>query len=193
MNSDQPSSALNPPAVTPDELTVAFKALAEDFSSTPKMTEQMFIEHILPMLSVPAGTKVDLTRWLDVAGTPLRPIDVVDTDTGAILYRVPPLMRTMPTAMDMEINYHTMVTEAQLRENVHGAMADTYLRQQLMNIRTGATLLDVETAKLWNVIRHRYKLPLIPVVDEQGHVMTVSDTSSSASATVTFADDQDDF
>jgi len=192
---DRPSNALLPPAPNSAEVTEAFRVLADiDNVEVPKMPEQMFVEHILPMLSAPAGSKVDLTKWLDVAGTPIRPIDVVDNISGEVLFRVPALMRSLPTVFQEEMNYAEIVSETQARENVHVNVANQYLDGQLRKARTGATLLDMDTAKTWNNIRARYGLPLLTVVDRDGKVVATSQPTGVASTgELAVAEDQDDF
>lgn len=191
---DRHSNALVDPPPNSPELTEAFRILAQaDAVEVPKMPEQMFIEHILPMLSAPAGSKVDLSKWLDVAGTPLRGIDVVDNFTGDTLFRLPPLMRTMPTVFQEEMRYAEIVSETQARENIHAAVAERYLGDQLRNARTGATLLDVETAKTWNNIRARYGLPLLEVVGQDGKLIQATGTSAPVSSgELSVSDEQED-
>lgn len=193
---DRHSNALLPPAPNSAEVTEAFRQLADiDSVEVPKMPEAMFLEHILPMLSAPAGSKVDLTKWLDVAGTPIRPIDVVNNATGEVLFRVPALMRSMPTVFQEEIRYAEIVSETQARENIHVNVANQYLDKQLRNVRTGATLLDMETATAWNNIRARYGLPLLTVVGKDGAPIRVTgDTSAPVgNGELSISDEQDDF
>ena len=144
------------------------------------------------MLAAPPGTKVDLTRWSDVAGTPLRAIDVADDHSGEVLFRVPPLMRSMPTVFQQEVNYANIVVETQARENVHPMQADNYLRAALSKARTGATLLDIETAAQWNSIRQRYGLPLIPLVGPDGSSLNnaIHDDASIGSLVMSDEDDK---
>lgn len=190
---DRPSNALIPPPPNSAEVSAAFKILAHaDITEVPKMPEQMFIEHILPMLSLPAGTAVDLTKWLDVAGTPLRPLDIVDNTTGEVLFRVPALMRSLPTAFQQEINYSEIISETQARENVHSVMAEKFLHQHLSNARTGATLLDVKTASEWNVIRLRYNLPPLTVMGTDGKLINPA-VHAQPSGELRLSDDQDNF
>jgi hypothetical protein len=190
---DRPSNALIPPAPNSPELVEAFQILATvGETDVPRVPESIFREHLLPMLAAPAGTKVDLTRWSDIAGTPLRAIDVADDNTGEVLFRVPPLMRSMPTVFQQEVNYANIVVETQARENVHPMQADHFLRTALSKARTGATLLDVETAAQWNLIRQRYGLPLLPLIGPDGNALNhgVQDEKSVGSLVMSDDDDQ---
>jgi hypothetical protein len=188
-----PSGPLTPIPTNSPEVTEAFRILNDATNQdVPKMTERMFVEHILPMLSAPAGTKVDLSRWLDVAGTPLRAIDVHDDNTGELLFRVPPLMRTLPTVFQSEVNYGEIVTNAQAKARIAPAMGQHHLANELAKVRTGAALLDVETAKLWNRIRKRYNLPLLTIVDRDGSMTdtgTVDSTPSDGQLSISDEDE----
>ncbi len=189
MTNENDSTALLPPAPNSASVTEAFRVLAgADEIDVPKMPEQIFVEHILPMLSAPAGAQMDMTKWLDVAGTPLRAIDVVDNVTGQPLFRLPPLMRSLPTVYQAEVNFHSMIVDAQAHERNHPNMGERYLDRELSKVRTGATLMDVETAKQWNAIRARYNLPLlqIPGVDNGNLV-------SGSTGGLSLSDEQEDF
>lgn len=195
MSNKPDSRALEEPRRTPPDVLEAMRELAEaDRVEVPRMSEPMFREHILPMLSAPAGTRVDLSRWLEVAGTPLRAIDVVDDHTGELLFRVPPLMRTIPTVAQQEVNFNTIVVESMAHETVHPAQADRYLYQQFSRVRTGHTLLDVKTARAWNVIRARYDLPLVPIPAGDGTLETGTAPSAiTGHGALVVEDDQTDF
>lgn len=193
VNPTKPTSPLlQPPPENSPEVSEAFRVLAlTGETDVPTIPESLFKEHILPMLAQPAGTKVDLTKWLEVAGTPLRAIDVADDNSGNVLFRLPPLMRTLPTVYQQEVNYGNIVVGAQAREQIHPAQSDRYLQSELSKARTGATLLDVETAKTWNAIRARYGLPLIPLADGQGNVIHGSPNSNGDE--LSFSDDDEPF
>lgn len=194
---DRHSNALIAPPANSEEVTAAFRMLTQaDKEEVASVPEPYFVAHLLPMLSAPAGSKVDLTMWLEVAGTPLRAIDVTDSATGEILYRVPPLMRTLPTVYQQEVQYAEIIQGTQQREHVHPGMAQKFLSDQLGKARTGATLLDVESAAQWNLIRKRYGLPLLTVVGPDGKLMEASTSTSVAASNgnlPVFSDDQDDF
>jgi hypothetical protein len=62
----------------------------------------------------------------------------------------------------------------------------------LAKVRTGAALLDVETAKLWNRIRKRYNLPLLTIVDRDGSMTdtgTVDSTPSDGQLSISDEDE----
>lgn len=190
---DDLPSALRPPVPTPPEVAQALESIAElGRQDVPRIPEAVFKSALLPALSAPPGTQVDLTAWLDIAGTPLRAIDVAGTD-GQVLFRVPPLMRSLPTAHQEDVNFYNMVHDSLLQENVHPVLGQRSLDTSLRRVTTGATLLDVETAKQWNVIRHRYNLPLVPIPGETGSLMATSPTVSTTGGELSLSDDQEDF
>lgn len=189
---DDLPNALRPPMPTPPEVEEAVKAIqAFSLTDVPQISEVVFKAALLPALSAEPGTKVDLTAWLDIAGTTLRAIDVV-APNGEVLFRVPALMRSLPTAHQSDVNYYDIVHESLLQENVHPNLGQRTLDRQLQRVRTGATLLDVETAKQWNVIRMRYGLPLLPIPGESaGGLPTAADGSTVGPLGVT--EQQEDF
>ncbi len=190
---DDLPSALKPPVPTPPEVAQALESIAElGRHDVPRIPETVFKNTLLPALSAPAGTRVDLTSWLEIAGTPLRAIDVIGTD-GEVLFRVPPLMRSLPTAHQEDVNFYDMVHESLLQENVHPALGQRSLDSSLRRVATGATLLDVETAKQWNTIRHRYNLPLVPIPGETGSLMAATAPTAQVTSALGISDEQEDF
>jgi hypothetical protein len=191
---DRPSNALLPVGENPPEITQAFEVLAKlGENDVPRIPESLFVQHLLPMLAAPPGTKIDLTRWLDVAGTPLRAIDIANDATGEILFRVPPLMRSLPTVFQQEVNYGNIIVETQARYHVHPNQADNYLQHQLAKVKTGATLIDMETAKQWNDIRARYNLPPLPLLDEHGNLFNAGgQVIGMSDGALTLSDEDDD-
>lgn len=193
MSDEEKNRLLEPPPPNKENWTESFRTLAE-FTKTdlPNMPENIFVQHILPMLTSEPGKPVDLTRWLDVAGTPMRSIAVVDSITGEFLFMVPPLMRSLPTVAQAEVNYSNIVTEALAHEEIHPVQAERYLDRELSKARTGATLLDVDTAKQWNLIRQRYKLPLIPIPGE-ANPLAAAPTAGPLAGVLNLSDEQEDF
>lgn len=187
---DDISPALLPPREMPSDVADACQAIAQLAAvDVPRIPEAVFLTHLLPALSSPAGSRVDLTEWLSIAGTPLRAIDVVD-QTGTVIFRVPPLMRSLPTANQNDVAYSEIVGDSLLQENIHPNLGQASLDKKLRNVRTGATLLDVDTAKQWNAIRARYNLSLLPIPGESA--------GTSASGTISggglhISDEQEDF
>ncbi len=182
------------PAENLPDITEAFAILAEATQvEIPKMPEPMFREHLLPMLSAPAGVKTDLTKWLDVAGTPLRAIDVVDPITGVTLFRVPPLMRSLPTVYQQEVNYSNIIVEAKAHGNVHSSQEDMYLRRELAKANIAGPKIDLETAAQWNLILARYDLPLLPIPGAELAAASGGLPLPAGAGALSVSDDQDDF
>lgn len=192
MSDEEKNRLLEPPPPNKENWTDAFKQLAvlrkED---VPNVPENIFVQHLLPMLTAEAGKEVDLSRWLDVAGTPLRAMNIVDSYSGEFLFQVPALMRALPTVAQAEVNYSNIVSETLAREEVHPHMADNYLGSELSKVRTGATLMDVDTIKQWNLIRQRYKLPLVPIPGEP-NPLAAAPATGPLSGTLQLSDEDED-
>lgn len=188
-----PADHSPPPHKNTSELTEAFRVLAEaDKVEVPRMGEQMFVEHILPILAADPGQRTDMTKWMDVAGTPLRAIDVVNEATGEVIFRVPPLMRSIPTIFQQEVNYSNIIIEAQAHGQNHSSQEDLYLRRELAKAKIAGPLLDFDTAAQWNLIRKRYDLPLLPIPGAE-KVSAASLTAPNSGGDLQVNDDQDDF
>ena len=187
---DDISPALIPPREMPADVVTACEAIAQMAATdVPRIPEAVFLTALLPALSSPPGTRADFTAWLDIAGTPLRAIDVVGND-GAVLFRVPPLMRSLPTAHQKDIAFFDIVQESILKGEVHPNMGEKALDDRLRDLRTGATLLDIETARQWNSIRARYNLSLLPIPGESAGTTTSGSISGGG---ISVSDEQEDF
>ncbi|QVD49139.1 hypothetical protein LUCX_69 [Xanthomonas phage vB_XciM_LucasX] len=161
-NPDPRDTALQPPKENPPEVTQAFEQLAIEMRQLPKLPESVFVQHLLPIL-VAAGEqkRVDLTRWLDIAGTPQRAIEVVDDNTGEQLFILPPLMRSLPTVFQEELIYSNIVGGSLQRTDVHPMVGQNFLADALRRVQLGVKGPDLESLKNWNSIRARYNLPPI--------------------------------
>lgn len=190
---DDTPNALRPPTPMPPEVAVAIEAIQQfNQNDTPKIPEALFVQALLPALSAKPGTKVDLSVWLDIAGTTLRAIDVVGLD-GEVLFRVPSLMRSLPTAHQNDINFYDIVHDSLLKENIHPNLGQRALSEHLHRVRTGATLLDVESAKQWNQIRQRYNLPLLPIPGESAPTGPLVSGAQPVTGPLGVSDEQEDF
>lgn len=159
----QPVAATSPQRTTTPAQLEAMKFLVGLVEKdVPKLPEPLFISHILPILTDQSGA-ADLSNWLAVAGTPNRPIDVVD-GIGNVLFRVPALQRTVRTVTlrDERPNYGNLVTHAELMRKNSPIAADAWLKQALdKTVPKGG--VDLEPVHQLNEIFKRYNLPLLPV------------------------------
>lgn len=123
----------------------------------PRLPEHLFVTHLLPALTDVSG-KVDLGIWLDLAGTAHRPIDVIDT-SGNILFRVPPLLRSIPTttADSPRSSMYQILHTAELKLAQHPVVGATYLKHSLES-KNFNQKIDYDNIVAWNNILIRYGL-----------------------------------
>lgn len=123
------------PLETPPAVLDAMRQLLQDVETeVPKMPEALFIQHLLPLLRS-QGEKVDLTLWLDIAGTPNRSIDVV-APSGEVLFRLPPLIQSTHGNADLNgRRFGDIIGTALLKKEIHPRLADTYVEQQLNTVK----------------------------------------------------------
>jgi len=120
------------PIETPPEVLEAMhdltRAAKED---VPKMPEALFVSSILPILRDTSG-KADLTIWSEIAGTPARPIDVVDP-AGNVLFRCPPLLQSLHgnAKLGDGRTFESIIGMTKLKTEVHPRMGENYLQGQL--------------------------------------------------------------
>lgn len=181
-----------------EETLADFQQSEDDVARIP---ENIFVSSLLPLLcqdvrdGAAARERVDVTLWLDLAGSAHRPIDVVGSN-GSVLFRVPALMRQLPTAGHgnnlTQINYGEEVTIAQAHgRNIPGADL-AHLRNVFMRAEIGVDGADVETARQWNSIRKRYGLPVIPIPGDED-TSAPAPAASTGSVASLLLDDQEDF
>lgn len=146
------------PLETPADVKIAMEEIATLTKvDVPVITETVFCQHLLPILTNTNGD-VDLSIWLDMAGSVTRPIDVSDYN-GNILFRVPALSRTPSTRLnsDPRRSMNEIVSTAKLKSDQHPMIGSTYLQVQLEN-KFGEALPDLDTVRAWNAILLRYNL-----------------------------------
>ena len=118
----------------------------------------------------------------------MRPIDVVD-GAGKILFRVPALIRSPPSAIAGSAPGHTygdIITTAKQKHEQHPRVGEVYLDHALSSkLKTYHPQLD--DIRQWNKIRAHYNLPLLPVGATPAE--EVADVTSSPSSIFTGEDD----
>ncbi len=128
----------------------------------PKLPEPLFIKHLLPVLTDLSG-KANLSVWLDIAGSYQRPIDVIGP-TGAVLFRVPALIGTIPTntQRDPHYGFWEVMRNYQNHNNVLPQMGRQFLDEALPRL-VHRGQVNIEEAYQWNAILKRYNLPQLPL------------------------------
>ena len=166
------------PVEMPEDVRLAIEQLRElTDSDVPKLPEHLFRQHLLPVLTNTSGN-VDLRIWLDIAGAANRPIDVVD-GAGKVLFRVPALIRYIPTRLNgsPRDSLSQLLATAKLQSERHPALGNAYLKSALetKDPRVGP---DLESAKQWSAILVRYGYPPLPI---PGLEPAVDDSQKTAS------------
>lgn len=124
-------------------------------SEVPRVPEHLFVRHVLPIMTDQSG-EVDVSVWLDLAGTVNRPMDVVDA-AGEVLFRVPPMMSHIPTRINTSAMQaiNRVVLESKLKSEQHPRMGEVALQVGLQRHQP-VRRADVVTARVWNTILVRY-------------------------------------
>lgn len=151
-------------------VTMAHDTLAEigeqDVATVP---ERNFVAVFLPIFAgePPTPYKAKLfPHWVNIAGNPYRPVDVVDTK-GKVLFRVPPLFDRMAIgpSTQMKRGQHSSISHVVASAGQFAAMSPAMGEQYLSKELTKRALLmkvpqsvlqDLET---WNAIFARYGRP----------------------------------
>lgn len=149
---------------TPPDVLEALKQISNLTSEdVARISEAQFVNVLLPVLTDTSG-KADLRVWQDLAGHALRPIDVVDF-AGNVLFRVPSLLRRLPTRRNpdsFQNTFSNIVSEGKLHYDRHPVLGMTFLEARLAQVSVDGKI-DYETAMRWNEILKRYGKDTIPV------------------------------
>lgn len=114
----------------------------------PKLSEKDFIKFLLPQIVNIHGVKnVDMSIWLDIAGNPHRPIDVVDNQTKELLFTLPPLLARVPTDMPTKTRGGVDISAildlySKKRTTEHPAAADAWFEAEVAH-----TVIDRDEAE----------------------------------------------
>lgn len=120
------------------------------------ITESIFKDKLLPTLVNRSGTQ-RLDAWQDIAGHTMRAIDVIDNQTGELLFTVPAILRSYegPTLDLNGASVSEIITVANQKykviPNLGTRHIDEYLTKRVKEIP--ANLQDVMT---WSNILVRY-------------------------------------
>jgi hypothetical protein len=174
------------PAKTPQELDFRRQRLQEVIEMThssladiaaediPTIQERIFVQVFLPIF---AGDEVNQYKakiyphWINVAGNPYRPVNVVDTQ-GKVLFTVPALLdrRAISPSTQTERGTTSSISHVVASASQYSAMSPiagaNYLSKELTR---RALIMKVPTQvltdlKTWNEIFVRYgRPPLAPV------------------------------
>ena len=141
-----------------------FDALVSE-SDNKVLPESFFKEHFLPFFSgvIPVNNKNKmLTYWIGIAGTPTNEVDIVDDNTGELLFTVPPVVNTTSLNVKASVrgeSYWSMLDHHSLLSNNAPHLADSFLNKALESKinADGDVVSNIEVASdKWNIIFKRY-------------------------------------
>lgn len=142
----------------------AFDVLAD--IELPNIQEDRFVREFLPMFAAGLQEKVDIGRWLDVAGHAHLPVNVLRGET--FLFRVPPLLRDagmLPGDRAAGQNMYENILTAEKKRAILPALGDAHLRETVIN-RVKHEPASLEYVKAWNSIFTAYGYPTIALPAE---------------------------
>lgn len=125
--------------------------------------ESDFIGHFLPMIRArDSDESFDIRSWVEIAGTPHSPINVIDDNSHELLFILPPVMARIGTFADPDVNVSdTIIRYGAMMENHDLAQADALLFRDLGGLIAG---IDkdrlIESIRQWVPIYKRYDLDL---------------------------------
>lgn len=155
-----------------------------------KLPEPIFVEHLLPVLANREGNQ-GLQRWQEIAGHVMRPIDVVDPKNGEVLFRVPPILRSINEEFTGRgaSSAFEIVRVAEQKRKVIPAMGDAHIRANLVE-RVRHIPAHADSVIRWNEILKRYGYPPILKMDTSEN--DVKEDGESVSSDIEI-DGYDDF
>lgn len=127
--------------------------------------EPVFVEHLLPMLANRSG-KQNLDKWQEIAGTVMRPLDVYDPKTEKVLFRVPPILRSIDEEFTGhgKLSAYEIVQTAEQKRRVMPRMGDAHIEANLTNRVRHIPAISDQVIQ-WNEILKRYDYPPILKMD----------------------------
>lgn len=152
----------------------------------PKINEARFVAEFLPMMLADSTvhTEIPISNWLSVAITPQQSVDVyVDvSQPETYLYTVPPIIGGTVSPLRPPANRaESMVNKVDAWKALQQrstAMADQFYQTQVAPMIQEQPV-NMEHVEMWNIIRARYSLPLLPtlppIAAETAHVTTVTE------------------
>lgn len=160
--------------------------LSDPRLANSRVPEADFVKYILPLLVNIEGRKnLDLTNWIDLAGHPNRPIDVINT-SGEVMFTVPAVLSRLPTEMPSiqreGPDIGTLLdTYSKMRLSGHPAAADAWLDGEL-----AAVDVEVDQEEIITVLRQmitiyqHYKIPTESLFNNKGDIKTEETISTTA-------------
>lgn len=119
-----------------------------------RITENEFVNKLLPFLTYEGNEKINLAYWADIAGSVFMPIHVVKGKE--ILFTVPAICkRDSLFKNNTAESMFDILSNAKLKTEVLPTLGDNYLIVKL-NDKVVNTNIDMEELKQWDSILKRY-------------------------------------
>ncbi|HWT39885.1 MAG TPA: hypothetical protein VN081_01235 [Dongiaceae bacterium] len=157
------------------------------------LPEPVFVEHILPLIAGSIdGRPVDLDLWTSLAGCTFRGFDVTNPNTGEVLYRCPPIHRTLPSGMGARTVRTSQFNLSEITKNAMNISqnAPRKARQFLdesLSRKVPHVGIDIDRAMAYDTILKRYGYPGLGLPDS---VMNVTTGKPGTSGSKTPAEDK---
>lgn len=123
--------------------------------------ERVFKRILLPVLLNRSG-KQSLRIWQDIAGHPMRAIEVQDDRTGERLFIIPPLLKGILPSIDRRqkrMSIYEVLQTAEQKRRVIPGMGDKFLVEN-MKQWTPEGSNDDSTLRQWAAILARYNIDI---------------------------------
>ena len=140
-------------------------AVAKMNQEAAVLPEPVFVEHVLPLIAGMADNQpVDLDLWTSLAGCTFRGFDVTDMNTGEVLYRCPPIHRTLPSGTGARTVRMSQFNLSEITKNAVNISqnAPRKARQFLdesLSRKVPRPGIDIERALAYDTILKRYGYP----------------------------------
>ncbi len=142
---------------------------------------RVFPEHLFKSVWLPIfagvtdeinGKKVSISDWLDVAGTAMHDVDIVDKE-GKVLFSVPSLIRDTPMMSKRHANdtMREVMSEYVNYASLHPNMGKVFM-EKVMFSKIPRKPADVRYIRRWNEIFSRYGYPPIELSPIAKQAMT---------------------
>lgn len=166
------------------DMGVAIEKMNQEAAVLP---EPVFVEHILPLIAgMSDGQPVDLDLWTSLAGCTFRGFDVTDPGTGAVLYRCPPIHRTLPSgtgARTVRLSQFNLseITKNAVNISQNAPRQASHFLNESLSRKVPRPGIDIERALIYDGILKRYGYPGIGLPEEL--IKNATGTASESSTT----------
>lgn len=186
-----PHMAEDPNAeVTLPRMGVDIAQIQKDLGAErPRVTEDIFVQRLLPLFVSKASPDVDIGVWMEYANTMTSSLDVIGPAGDIIFTAPPPLVSVVRLNQRGETSSQSLmqiVERAKLKGNVHPGLGENFLNNQLEALSLINEVTDT-AEKQWVSIMQRYGyLPSSP--EQKSETAAAANPQNSI-----FSDEDEDF